>query len=85
MPSCRLAFITWAGLFASTTSAQNDQAYASGSLGEGPYTTYVSSKATPPLWNHVLPINDTIKPQLTSGLIFGECREDGISDDADNL
>ena len=75
MHSRRQAFATLAGLLVTRTSAQNDQAYASGSLGPGPYSTFVSSSATPPIWNHVLPINDTIKPQLTSGLVFSEYRE----------
>lgn len=71
--------IALAGLFAATTSAQTDPSYTSGALGAGPFNTYVSSNATPPTWNHVLPINDTIKPQLASGLIFSES-ESSIQD-----
>jgi hypothetical protein len=73
MPSRSQTAATLAGLFSThLVSAQSDASYSSGALGAGPYSTFVSTNATPPLWNHVLPINDTIKPQLTSGLIFGE-------------
>ncbi|KAJ9118209.1 hypothetical protein QFC22_004115 [Naganishia vaughanmartiniae] len=71
MPSRRQTVATLAGvLSAHVVSAQTDESYSSGALGAAPYSTFVSTNATPPLWNHVLPINDTIKPQLTSGLIF---------------
>lgn len=47
-----------------------DPNYPAGAYGPGPYQIFASSNATPPAWNYVLPINETILGQLEKGYIF---------------